>query len=84
MKKDGFHWDKEAEEVFCKLKKAMSEVPTLRLPFILETDANASGFGVVLVQEGRPLTFLSQTPAPKQSGIEHIRKGAIGSVDGCG
>ena len=57
LKKDGFNWDSKAEETFCKLKQAMSEVPILGLPnfnkpFTLETDVSANGIGVVLVQEG--------------------------------
>lgn len=70
LKKDGFRWDAATEEAFCKLKQAMSEVPTLRLPdfnkqFILEIDASNNGIGAVLVQEGKPIAFLSQALAPR-------------------
>ena len=57
----------------------MSEVPTLGLldfskPFILETDASANVIGVVLVQECRPLAFLSQALAPRHLGLSIYEK----------
>ena len=65
--------------MFIDLKQAVSNVPTLGLsdfskPFILETDTCASGIMVVLVQEGRPLAFLSQALAPKHLGLSIYEK----------
>lgn len=75
--KEGFQWNDRADEAFDKLKKAMSEVPTLGLhdfdkPFVLETDASASGVGAALVQEGKPLTFLSKGISASTSWVKHI------------
>ena len=61
LKKDGFKWDEKVDRAFKQLKKAISEVP---LPdfnklFLLETYASNSRVGAVLVQDGRPLAFLS-------------------------
>jgi len=57
----------------------MSEVPTLGLPdfdkpFVLETDASASGVRVVLVQEGRSLAFLNKALAPRHLGLSIYEK----------
>ncbi|XP_027103049.2 uncharacterized mitochondrial protein AtMg00860-like [Coffea arabica] len=64
LKKDGFHWEEEAEDAFQKLKIAMCSTPVLALPdftqsFIVETDACYGGIGAVLMQNKRPLAFLN-------------------------
>jgi len=41
---------------------------------MLEMDVSASGIGVVLVQEGRHLAFLSQASAPKHMGLSIYEK----------
>lgn len=74
LKKGGFSWGPKAEKAFKELKMAMSKVPALSLPVILETDASGTGIGAVLVQEGRPLAFLSQVLSPKHSGLSIYEK----------
>jgi len=44
-------------------------LPDFSRPFILETNACELGVGAVLVQEGKPLAFLSQALAPKHLGL---------------
>ncbi|XP_074373478.1 putative mitochondrial protein AtMg00860 [Apium graveolens] len=66
LKKDGFHWGKEAEESFTQLKQALcsapvSAMPDFSQPFILETDACMKGMGTVLMQNSRPLAYLRIT-----------------------
>ena len=70
LKKGGFNWGSKVEEAFENLKGAMSKVSVLGLPdfdkpFILETSTSGTRVGAVLVQEGRPLAFLSQVLSPK-------------------
>jgi hypothetical protein len=65
LKKKGFHWDDAATEAFAALKQAMSTTPVLQLPdfqkpFVVETDACATGIGAVLMQDHHPLAFLSK------------------------
>ena len=64
LRKDNFHWNPRAEAAFEALKKAMTQSPVLALPdssktFVVETDAYNSGVGAVLMQEGRPLAYIS-------------------------
>jgi hypothetical protein len=52
--------------VFAQLKLAMTTTPVLALPdftrqFIVEMDACDTGIGVVLMQDGHPLAFLSKS-----------------------
>ena len=64
-----FVWTKYIEEAFQTLKRALVQAPVLALPnfqkeFVVETDASAFGVGVVLMQQGHPLAFLSKALGP--------------------
>ena len=79
LKKGNFHWGQEAKVAFEKLKVAMSKVPMLGLPdfnklFVLETDACGVGVGAVLMQDGKPLAFLSQALSPRHLGLSIYEK----------
>jgi len=65
LKKNSFLWTSEATAAFLRLKDAVTSPPVLRLPdftqtFTIECDACATGIGAVLMQEDRPIAFLSQ------------------------
>jgi hypothetical protein len=65
LKKNGFGWNDRAEEAFKNLKVLMSTPPVLGLPdftkkIVIECDASGARIGAVLMQEGRPLAYLSQ------------------------
>ncbi|GJT60714.1 putative gag-pol polyprotein, partial [Tanacetum coccineum] len=60
-----FEWHKSAQAAFECLKDKLSSAPILALPnfdmlFELECDASDVGIGVVLVQEKRPVAYLSE------------------------
>jgi len=53
-----------------KLKKLVADLPILTVPefsktFVIETNASNRGLGAGLMQEGRPMAFLSQTLSTK-------------------
>lgn len=65
LKKYSFFWNSESATAFEELKKTMVTVPVLAFldfyrEFIIETDASGKGLGAMLMQEGRPLTFISK------------------------
>lgn len=64
LRKNAFQWTASATKAFMR-PEVVTRPPMLRLPdftkpFILECDACDTGLGVVLMQEGRPITFFSQ------------------------
>ena len=61
-KKDAFYWTLEVAQDFEKLKEVMCKALILTTPnftkiFVVECDASGNGIGVVLMQEGRPISF---------------------------
>nr|XP_027102942.1 uncharacterized protein LOC113724214 [Coffea arabica] len=85
LKKDGFNWGGEAEEAFQKLKLAMCSTPVLAFPdfsqpFVIETDVCYGGIGVVLMQNRRPLAFLSQSLGQKNLGLSIYEKKLLALV----
>jgi hypothetical protein len=73
LKKNSFNWTPAAAQDFQTLKMAMCTTPILALPdftktFVLECDASRKGIGVVLMQEGRPLSFTSKQLSQKNLG----------------
>ncbi|KAM7497180.1 hypothetical protein LguiA_021594 [Lonicera macranthoides] len=71
LKKNQFQWSEEATRAFETLKRAISTTPVLALPdfakpFIVEIDASQEGIGAVLMQQGRPIAFLSKALPPRK------------------
>ena len=64
LKKDAFPWTPETTKAFEHLKEVMCQARSLATPhvtkaFIGECDFSRNGISVVLMQEGRPISFES-------------------------
>jgi hypothetical protein len=85
IKKEEFHWNKEATTTFNALKTAMSTTPVLALPdfslpFVVETDACDEGLGALLMQQGRPIAFLSKALGIKNKQLSIYEKGFLALI----
>jgi hypothetical protein len=74
-----FQWTTEAQAAFDNLKVAMTQAPVLtlpnfQLPFQVETDACGEGIGAVLMQEGKPIAFLSKALGEKHKSLSIYEK----------
>lgn len=86
LKKDCFSWTAKSEEAFELLKLAMSSTPVLALPdcsqpFVVETDACRGGIGAVLMQNKRPLAFLSKALGTRHLGMSIYEKELLALVN---
>jgi hypothetical protein len=86
LKKGEFHWKESHMTAFVELKKALCFAPVLALPdftkpFILEADASEKCIGVVLMQEGRLISFMSKSLGPKASGFSTYDKEALALIE---
>ncbi|KAK9167080.1 hypothetical protein Scep_002271 [Stephania cephalantha] len=66
-----FDWSEECEKAFWELKMRLTSAPVLTLPepgksLSVYTDASGIGLGCVLMQEGRPIAYLSRGFRPHE------------------
>ncbi|KAJ3684341.1 hypothetical protein LUZ61_013505 [Rhynchospora tenuis] len=78
-KKNAFVWSSAAQHAFDQLKQAMSTTPVLQLPdyskqFVIETDASALGIGAVIMQDNRPIAYLSKSLGLRTQGLSTYEK----------
>ncbi|XP_074351534.1 putative mitochondrial protein AtMg00860 [Apium graveolens] len=88
MKIGAFKWNEEAQKAFDHLKKALTLAPVLAVPdfeevFVIETDASKKGIGVVLMQKGDPLAFISRSLGPKWQNLSVYEKELLAIVFQC-
>jgi hypothetical protein len=86
LNKGEFQWKEPQLASFGEIKKALCSAPILALldfnkPFILEADASEKCIGVVPMQEGRPLSFLSKTLGPKAATLPTYDKEALALIE---
>ena len=80
LKKDSYVCNELQEDVFTALQKVMTAPPVLTLPnfsypFMLETYASRQGLRVVLMQQGKPIAYLSKSLGPKAAAQSIYEKG---------
>lgn len=66
-------------------RRRLLKPPVLRLPdftqtFVIETDASAMGMGAVLMQEGRPLAYISKAFSIRNRGLSVYEKELLALV----
>ena len=84
-------WGEQEEEAFQKLKTCLSSAPILSLPdlgkpFILRTDASATGVGAVLLQECDddkfPIAYASRKLLPREQAYSTVERECLALVWG--
>ncbi|GKV15302.1 hypothetical protein SLEP1_g26098 [Rubroshorea leprosula] len=79
LKKEAFTWNEQATHAFKSLKEAMTTAPVLALldfsqEFVVETDACGWGIGVVLMQKGHPIAYISKSLSLKNQALSIYEK----------
>ncbi|WVZ53351.1 hypothetical protein U9M48_004311 [Paspalum notatum var. saurae] len=79
LKHKVFCWSDQATKAFFQLKEALTSTPVLalpnfNLPFTMETDACGEGIGVVLMQQGQPIAYLSKGLSDKHKSLSIYEK----------
>jgi hypothetical protein len=70
LKKNSFNWGPQHTLAFNTLKEKMSTAHALALPnfdqpFTLEIDVSKTGIGAVIMQQGQPIAFYSESLGSK-------------------
>lgn len=85
-KKNAFMWGTTQNATFLKLKEVMTKAPVLALPdhgqpFILEADASGYGLGAVLMEQNKPIAFMSKALGPKATTLSTYDKEALAIIE---
>lgn len=81
-------WTEAQQNSFETLRQYLTKATVLaffnpKKPFILSVDASQLGVGAVLVQDGRPIAFSSQSLTEAQQNYAQIEKEMLAIVHGC-
>lgn len=88
-KKDAvFDWTNDQQESFDRLKRAATEAPILKYydmkkKLTIETDASSIGLGAALLQEGKPIMYISRSLTPTEQKYAQIEKECLSIVHAC-
>ena len=83
-----FEWSPAAKESFNRIKHAVSDSTTLsyfeaRKPVVLQVDASMKALGTALIQDGKPVAFVSKALSPSESRYANIEHELLAVVYGC-
>lgn len=81
-------WTEEKNSVLQVIKKDLKEAPMLQYydvnrELTLFVDASSKALGAVLMQDGKPLAYVSATLTPAQMNYPQIEKEALAIRYGC-
>jgi hypothetical protein len=81
-------WESAQEESFQEIKRALPNTPILAYfhkdakEHVIQTDASMKGLGGVLLQDGRPVQYISRTLTPTEQNYSNIERELLGVVFG--
>ena len=78
-------WDFSHQDAFDAIKEELSRTPVLayfdrKAEHVIQTDASMKGLGAVLLQEGKPVIYVSGTLTPAEERYSNIEKELLGVV----
>lgn len=86
LRKDvAFHWEETQQNALDEVKKALCEGPVLKIfdgtkPVQLATDASNAGLGAVLLQDGKPVCYVSRSLTAAEQNYSTIEKELLAVV----
>lgn len=89
LKKDiRYVWTSDMQKEFDIVKKAVATAMTLNhydpnKPVVIDTDASLKGLGAVLIQDGKPIRFLSKALTATESGYANIERELLAVLFAC-
>lgn len=78
-------WDSSHKEAFDAIREELTRTPVLmffnpKVEHVIQTDASMKGLGAVLLQEGRPVVYVSRTLIPAEEHYSNIERELLGVV----
>ena len=78
-------WDSTHQDAFDAIKEELTKTPVLayfnpKSEHIIQTDASLKGLGAVLLQDGRPVIYVSRTLTPAEEHYSNIERELLGVV----
>ena len=83
----GWMWESSQQNSFEQIKAEITSAPVLayydpNAMHIIQTDASSKGVGAVLLQEGRPITYVSRALTPTEQNYSNIERELLSVVFG--
>ena len=78
-------WDFSHQDAFDAVKEELSRTPVLayfdrKAEHVIQTDASMKGLGAVLLQEGKPVIYVSRSLTPAEERYSNIERELLGVV----
>ena len=78
-------WDSTHQDAFDAIKEELTKTPVLayfnpKSDHVIQTDASLKGLGAVLLQDGRPVIYVSRTLTPAEEHYSNIERELLGVV----